>query len=235
MSPLKGLVGAGTDAFFGVGGHQGAMAIYRCLTPAPSCTSQITLVSGALGSVNNPFAVGGSQLFYNGYSEDGGSYYLAACPLDGSAQCRTVTTQDTIPGSNPVAWSTSAFLASAGGYVVAGFTQQTGPSDKSHISICPSSGCTAATTFNSLISPLLDLTADSSGVYWLQGDAAAASIQYCPLSGCTGGARVLATNQSSAHALRVHGDFVYWIAGGTSIDGGSSTVPGTGAIMRVAR
>ncbi len=69
-----------------------------------------------------------------------------------------------------------------------------------------------------------ELVVDASGIFWLTPTA----LDYCPLSGCAGGAKSLVTGLSGASTLRSHGNFVYWLVS-------SAASSSTGAIYRVAK
>ncbi|HEY1957135.1 MAG TPA: hypothetical protein VGH28_16055, partial [Polyangiaceae bacterium] len=62
------------------------------------------------------------------------------------------------------------------------------------------------------------LVADASGVYWFNFDAPlnssnASQIVTCPLSGCGGGPRSVATNQTGLTLMRSDASFLYWATG----------------------
>jgi len=79
--------------------------------------------------------------------------------------------------------------------------------------------------------PIDGLTVDTNGVYWLEDN----TIYSCPLSGCVGGPKTLATGVTrminpitDTHVLTTDDTFVYWINDGSSVDS-------PGAVMRVAK
>jgi hypothetical protein len=69
---------------------------------------------------------------------------------------------------------------------------------------------------------------DRTGVYWVEAAEGGAdfTIRTCPLSGCLGGPRLLATGK--VRSMRVDDDFVYWIDGAVGD-------PGPSPIKRVAK
>lgn len=82
------------------------------------------------------------------------------------------------------------------------------------IETCPTSGaCTPVKFIDKQPHPTL-MTVDSSGVYWFDYDpapgGAPSQIVTCPLSGCQGGPRTLATNQTGTLVLHTDDKFVYW-------------------------
>jgi hypothetical protein len=77
-----------------------------------------------------------------------------------------------------------------------------------------------------------NVVVDRTGVYWLEVTdptmgAVIYSIRTCPLTGCVGGPRLLASG-TRARSMRVDDSFVYWI-NGFPADAGPSPV------MRVAK
>ncbi|HEX2568453.1 MAG TPA: hypothetical protein VH877_02765 [Polyangia bacterium] len=80
------------------------------------------------------------------------------------------------------------------------------------IATCSAGGCngTPANFIRSQPYPI-EMTVDSSGVYWIASDDG--TLRTCPLTGCVGGARILASGQSGARSLALGPGFVYWIDG----------------------
>ena len=169
-------------------------------------------VSGA-----SPFASDGTSLAYVPMGSGAPATYVA-CPLDATS-CAPI-------GLMPTAGVLA--VAASGGTLFTAWSGLVGPNQVHQIQSCPVSGCTAATkvTNTPLSETVVDLAADSSGVYWaLGGDAG--SIWMCPGTSCTGGARQLAAQQGFPTSLQLFGNFVYWGAAGPTA--------GTSALRRVAK
>jgi hypothetical protein len=111
-------------------------------------------------------------------------------------------------------------LAAANGTVFYSWSGQVGPAFARMIRACALSGCTtpAKLTDTPVNADVVDMVADSSGVYWAVGGDQGA-IWMCPGQACVGGARKLAENQANPFSLQLQGDFVYWGAMGVA-DGG---------------
>lgn len=94
------------------------------------------------------------------------------------------------------------------------------------IKSCSKAGCTSGTLVASDGNiPDLDLLgADADGFYW----AARGELRTCPLTGCVGAPRVLASAPSYPHHLATDEKAVYWIAG-------ASEAAPTGDVLRIAK
>lgn len=75
---------------------------------------------------------------------------------------------------------------------------------------CLATGCGPAgpAVFISRLAYPTALAVDASGVYWYSADDE--TIATCPLSGCVGGARAVATGLKGVKNLALSGAFVYW-------------------------
>jgi hypothetical protein len=87
---------------------------------------------------------------------------------------------------------------------------------------CPSSGCTAPTTFASGQADPNDMVVGDANLYWLDfGISSGAKtpmysdggVMTCPLGGCDGGPTALATGLSDPRSLVVNGATAYWADG----------------------
>jgi hypothetical protein len=83
------------------------------------------------------------------------------------------------------------------------------------ITTCPTTGTCTPATFVSKQPYPTRIIADSSGVYWFNSDPPIqngdpSQIVTCPLAGCTGGPRSIATLQNGTALMRTDASFVYW-------------------------
>jgi hypothetical protein len=57
----------------------------------------------------------------------------------------------------------------------------------------------------------VDIAVDDDGVYWVNTDQK--TVKTCPLAGCTGSPRELATQQTGVKLVKSDANFVYWLTG----------------------
>lgn len=74
---------------------------------------------------------------------------------------------------------------------------------------------------------IFDLTADATGVYWVERAGTVGRIMRCALPDCAGGPKALAVSQDKPVAITTDDKFVYWVNAGVTAN--------TGAVMRVAK
>jgi len=74
---------------------------------------------------------------------------------------------------------------------------------------------------------IADMTADASGVYWVENVGQVGRVMKCALPTCAGGPKALAVSQDKPFAIKTDESFVYWVNAGVTAN--------TGAVMRVAK
>lgn len=177
---------------------------HAACTGPNTCTTE-TLVNLAVNT-DSLVAVDANNAFFSTPPTYTPGNALVRASKSGPSQTPTVVW----PG--PLSASFTA-LAAYGGQLYVVNTGQSGNPNGS-ILTCATSGCAQLTKFiDQRAFPTL-IAVDASGVYWFDseqpnvGDAAA--ILTCPLSGCVGGPKVLATKQTGTGVLHVDDKFVYW-------------------------
>jgi hypothetical protein len=128
--------------------------------------------------------------------------HLMACPHQSSCSSPTLLAEDLTPDA----------LAAFDGTVYILQKGRTGAVPGGSVRTCPASGCGPdgpAVLIRKLAYPTA-LAVDESGVYWYAADAE--EIAMCPLAGCGGGARTVASQVKGATRLLLSGGFVYWSA-----------------------
>jgi hypothetical protein len=224
------------------GGSADPNIIERCVgVSGSSCASIIGLppvgVEGQplkeswVGTIVPPIAADSTQVYFVLDTDDGG-ISISSTGIDGTCDAG-VCTSVVVPGADPSA------MVSFGGvlYFVAPYLLSPEICDSSQgcgpVFSCATVGCAAPSAFATLNydTRVLDLTADSSGVYFVTGSV----VDSCPLTGCgVKGPVAIASQQASPSIVRASGGFIYWVNMGT-IDGDSGALlPGTASIMRIA-
>jgi hypothetical protein len=151
------------------------------------------------------------------YASDGVSIASFSASMDAGAMFEvcSLSSNTCIP---PFSMNGVGAITAANGLL---FYALTGPFQARLIQACSTSGCTSRTTLADTPpkQDVVDIAADSSGVYWaLGGDQG--SIWMCPGTSCTGGARQIAGDQSNPFSLSLQGNFVYWGTMGLADGGG---------------
>ena len=155
-----------------------------------------------------PYAPEATSVTHLSTSMDGGTRF-ETCSFD------TGSCFPAFPESGVVA------LTAYNGLIFYAWTGMIGPNPARMIESCSTAGCASGTkvTNTPLTQDVVDMAADSSGVYWtLSGDPG--SIWMCPGTTCTGGSRQIAGDQANPFSISLQGNFVYW--GVKSADGGFS-------------
>jgi hypothetical protein len=99
---------------------------------------------------------------------------------------------------------------------------------------CPVAGCGGVGTPLGGTGPgigtgkIQDMTADASGLYWVERIGTVGRIMRCELPGCPNGPEVLAASQDAPVAIVADDAFVYWVNAGS---GGAAN----GTVARVAK
>jgi hypothetical protein len=163
--------------------------VYTCT--APACSSK-TLVVTAPASVT-ALALDASYVYY---AQAGGA--VQKC-LAGAA-CASPT---------PVtSTSTAAGLAERGGILYGASTGSIGTINNGSIWTVSVNGGTSAPFARENSGPV-DVAVDADGVYWV--NTTEGTVRSCPLSGCVGPAKVLASGQDKPRKVAVAGGFIYWM------------------------
>ncbi len=74
---------------------------------------------------------------------------------------------------------------------------------------------------------ITDMTADASGLYWLENLGSAGRVMFCGLPDCPDGPQPLAVSQDKPTSITTDASFVYWVNAGSG--------PSNGAALRVAK
>jgi hypothetical protein len=174
---------------------------FHCTGPATCNAVEHTLGGGDAGNFpySVPIAVGSSAIYMGAMTNQS---TLVSCPLSG-ADC----TPTTLGGIGP----TLIDLAVSGNLV---WILETGADGYTNGSIktCPTTGPCTPTTFVTNQPFPLGFAVDATDVSWFTRDGLPdpADIVTCPVTGCKGGPRLLASKQTGAYGFKSDGKFVYW-------------------------
>jgi hypothetical protein len=227
----RNLASNGTDIAYDVSaGHGGPFGPEVCIGLADEQCTGTSQGNDQLRQVTGPLAFDGRVLFFLFPSPSGGIFDVGACRPPGLCSV--------MPSVAGISSSTLAFAAHAGTlYYIAPTTDFSQAQEV--LVACAEPDCPQRTTFaSSSKRHFTDLAADDSGVYWLEtGDGSTGpSVQWCPLSGCTGGSTTLAGDlPADAAHLTVGGGFVYWAEPNqpAANPDGDASLTKTARIMRV--
>ncbi len=127
---------------------------------------------------------------------------LMSCPLESDCSTPTLLAKDFTPDAL-AAFDGTVYILRKGG---------AGGAPNGSLLTCAASGCgsNGPVMFAYRLAHPTALAVDASGVYWYASDAG--SIAMCPLAGCGGGPRDVATDLEGVQSLALSGDFVYWSA-----------------------
>ena len=127
---------------------------------------------------------------------------LMACPLESDCSAPTLLANDLVPDAL-AAFQGTVYILQKGGQ---------GGAPNGALLTCSASSCGSdgPAVFTRKLAYPTALAVDASGVYWFASDAN--EIDTCPLSGCGGGPRTVASDVKGARTLVLWRGFVYWAA-----------------------
>jgi hypothetical protein len=204
--------------------HQNAYGVPAYVADHINCSALAT--GGCAGMTSYvgkaPFATDGTALAFFPTAMNAPTNFVA-CPLSAAA-CTQISLAPT-SGVIAAAAAQNIFYMAWSGMVGANPTRM--------IQSCSLAGCTTATkiTNTPTSETVVDVVADSSGVYWAYGGDTG-SIWMCPAGGCVGGARQIAAMQANPFSLQLYGNFVYWGAQGLTAN---ASAAGSFGLRRVAK
>jgi hypothetical protein len=182
--------------------------ISRC--PLPGCGTGETFATVISQSPITALAVDQTDVYFVGTG-------VARCPLTGT--CTSATPVSSGSTEDIAVYGDNLYLTRLG----------IDPTTNSgRVFSCPKANCTTLTTFASVPMGPTELAVDASGVYWL--NPTEGTVRTCPLSGCVGPPRILASNQIGCKGIVLDATSVYWV-----VPGAAAPATPNGTVMKVAK